>query len=75
MVNPAPGRARNTRRTIGRVAFVLAIGFVAWLPAGLLQIVPFVLSLPGESGLRVHAAAAVACLLVAAWGFWNEQDS
>jgi hypothetical protein len=57
------------------VAFVLAIGFVAWLPAGLLQIVPFVLSLPGESGLRVHAAAAVACLLVAAWGFWNEQDS
>jgi hypothetical protein len=57
------------------VALVLAIGLIAWLPAGLLQLVPFVLSLPGESGLRVHAAAAVACLLVAAWAYWNDQDS
>ncbi len=75
MVNPAPGPVRDTRRTIGRVAFVLAIGFIVWLPAGLLGVVPFVLSLPGESSLRVHAAAAVACLLIAAWGFWNDQDS
>lgn len=75
MVNAAPGPVRSIRRTIGRVAFVLAIGFIVWLPAGLLQIVPFVLSLPGESSLRVHAAAAVACLLVAAWAYWNDQDS
>jgi hypothetical protein len=66
---------RTTRRTIGRVAFVLAIGFVVWLPAGLLEIVPFVFSLPGESRLRVHAAAAVACLLVAAWAYWNDRGS
>jgi hypothetical protein len=75
MVNPAPGPAHNNRRTIGRVALLLAIGFIAWLPAGMLQVVPFVLSLPGESSLRVHAAAAVACLLVAAWAYWNDQDS
>lgn len=65
----------DLRRTIGRVAFALAIGFIAWLPAGLLGFVPFVLSLPGESGLRAHASAAVLCLLVAAWAYWNDQDS
>jgi hypothetical protein len=55
------------------VAFVLAIGFIVWLPAGMLGVVPFVLSLPNESSLRVHASAAVACLLIAAWAYWNEQ--
>jgi hypothetical protein len=75
VVKPARGPVRNTRRLMGRVAFVLAIVLVAWLPAGLLQIVPFVLSLPNESSLRVHAAAAVACLLIAAWAYWNDQDS
>lgn len=74
MVKPVHGPRRVIRRTIGRVAFVLAIGFIVWLPAGLLGIVPFVLSLPNESSLRVHAAAAVACLLIAAWAYWNDQD-
>jgi len=74
-VNPAPGPVRNPRRTIGRVAIVLATVFIVWLPAGMLDIVPFVLSPPGESGLRSHAGAAVSCLLVAAWAYWNDEDS
>lgn len=74
MVDPASPHLRNTKRAIGRAALVLAIGFVAWLPAGLLQIVPFVLSLPGESGLRAHATAAIAALLLAAWAYWDDSD-
>lgn len=74
-MNPAPAPARNPRRTIGRAAIVLATVFIIWLPAGILDIVPFVFSLPGESGLRSHAGAAVLCLLVAAWGYWNDEDS
>jgi len=58
---------------VGKSAFALAIMFVGWLPLGTLQMIPFVLQLPGESSLRVHAAAAVACLMVAAWGFWERQ--
>ena len=60
------------RLNIARAALVLGGVFVVWLPAGILDVVPFVLELPGESSIRVHAAAAVACLMVAAWGFWNE---
>ena len=74
-MNPAPGPVRNPRRTIGRVAIVLATVFIVWLPAGLLDIVPFVFSLPGESGLRSHAGAAVSSLLIAAWAYWNDEDS
>jgi len=60
-----------TRLTIGRFAFALALALLAWLPLGVLGIVPFVLALPGEPQLRVHASAVVGCLLVAAWGFWE----
>jgi len=54
------------------MALLLGLVFVVWLPAGIFDIVPFVLGFPGESSIRVHAAAAVACLMVAAWGFWND---
>lgn len=74
-MNPAPAPVRGPRRTIGRVAILLATVFIVWLPAGMLDIVPFVLSLPGESSLRSHAGAAVSCLLVAAWAYWNDEDS
>ena len=62
----------SLRRRIGRGAFLLGLLFIGWLPMGILDIVPFVLQLPGEPSIRVHAAAAVACLIVAAWGFWYE---
>ena len=63
----------KVRRLIGVSAFALALLFLAWLPLGALEIIPFVLTLPGEPSLRVHAAATVGCLMVAAWGFWNIQ--
>ena len=63
----------KVRRLVGISAFALALVFIAWLPLGAFDIIPFVLTLPGEPSVRVHAAAAVGCLMVAAWGFWNIQ--
>jgi hypothetical protein len=59
------------RRQIAVCALSLALLLIAWLPLGIANVVPFVIELPGESSLRLHAAAAVVCLLVAAWGFWE----
>lgn len=56
---------------IGTAALLLAVVFIVWLPLGILNVVPLVLELPGESGLRLHAGAAVGCLAIAAWGFWD----
>ena len=64
-------RSVKLQRMIGTAAFLLALMFIVWLPLGILHVVPLVLELPGESSLRVHAAAAVGCLVVAAWGFWD----
>jgi len=61
----------NVRRKIGVISLVLALIFIVWLPLGILALVPFILELPGESGLRSHAGVAVGCLLIAAWGFWE----
>lgn len=61
----------SRRRAVGVVAFSMALLFIAWLPLGVFDIVPFALSLYGESALRTHGAAAVVCLMVAAWGFWD----
>jgi hypothetical protein len=65
---------RRHERTRGWVAisvFATALLLIAWLPLGVLKIVPFVLSIPGTDPLRAHAGAAIACLLVAALGFWR----
>jgi hypothetical protein len=59
------------RRKIAVMALALALIFIAWLPLGIFDVVPFLLQLPGEPSFRVHAGAAVGCLLVAAWGFWE----
>jgi len=64
-------RSVKLQRMIGMAAFLLALVFIVWLPLGILHVVPLVLELPGESSLRMHAGAAVGCLLVAAWGFWD----
>ncbi len=66
-------RLSKWQRPIGAVAFVLALVFIAWLPLGIFDLVPFVIALPGQSSLRLHAAAAVASLMVAAWGFWERR--
>ena len=65
---------RSLKQLVGGGALSLAAVFMLWLPLGALGVVPFVLELPGESHLRSHAAAAVLCLLVAAWGFWEHES-
>ncbi len=59
------------RKWAASAFFVAALVLVAWLPLGVLNIVPFVLSFPGIGQLRAHAGAAIACLLIAAMGFWK----
>ena len=58
---------------MGVGALSLGLALIGWLPLGIFGVVPFVFELPGELSLRVHAAAAVGCLMVAAWGFWDRQ--
>ena len=60
------------RQGTGAGALALGLLFGAWLPLGLFHVVPFVFELAGETALRTHATAAVACLMVAAWGFWED---
>lgn len=67
----APAGKAKFRRGAGLAGGVLAILFMAWLPLGILDLVPFVLQIPGESLLRTHAGAAVACLMVTAWACWE----
>ena len=66
------GGLRKLRRVTGVGGLALGLLLGAWLPLGLFNVVPFVFELAGETALRTHAAAAVACLMVAAWGFWND---
>ena len=66
-----PSKAARLRRGIGIAGGVMAALFVAWLPLGVLGVIPFVLQIPGESYLRTHAGAAVACLMVTAWAYWE----
>jgi hypothetical protein len=65
------GRVAKFRRFAGFIGAVLAIVFMVWLPLGILGIVPFALQIPGESLLRTHAGAAVTCLMVTAWAYWE----
>lgn len=65
------GRLAGVRRVAGLIGGVLAVVFMAWLPLGILGVIPFALQIPGESLLRTHAGAAVACLMVTAWACWE----
>jgi hypothetical protein len=69
--NSVTSRPRKLRRAIGSGFFVAALMFTAWLPLGILDVVPFVMHLPGESMVRSHAGAAVLSFMLAAWGFWE----
>lgn len=64
--------SRLWRKGLARFALILGSLSMLWLVAGTFGFLPFVLSLPGESSVRVHAAVTIACLLVAAWGYWND---
>jgi hypothetical protein len=58
--------SRRLRRRTASCLFLLALLFTAWLPLGLVNALPFIFEWPGESSLRLHAAAAVGCLMLAA---------
>ena len=65
-------RPKALRRFVGAISFAVAMVFTAWLLLGILNVVPLLLQLPGESTVRSHAGAAVLLLMVAAWGFWED---
>lgn len=60
------------RTKLGWMAVFCAVVFVVWLPLGIVELVPFVFEIPGETLLRSHAGLAVGSLMVAAWGFWEK---
>lgn len=64
-------RREKLRRSIGAVSFAIALVLSGWLLLGILDVVPLVLQLPGESTVRSHAGAAVLLLMIAAWGYWE----
>lgn len=64
-------RFLRLRRAMGAAAFTTALILITWLPLGILKVVRFALEFPGESSLRLHTAAAILSLLVAAWGYWE----
>jgi len=70
-VAETPAPARRARLLFGAGVFAAGVALAIWLPLGILDIVPFALSVPGVLQLRLHAGAAVACLLLAAWAFWE----
>lgn len=67
----ANGHPSSLRHRFGIGVFAAGLVLVAWLPLGVFGVVPFAFVLPGETALRAHASAAIACLLVAAWALWR----
>ena len=64
-------RPERLRRSIGAVFFAIALVLTGWLLLGILDVVPLVLQLPGESTVRSLAGATVLFLMIAAWGYWE----
>jgi len=67
----AASRSQKLRRALGVTCFAVAMVFAGWLLLGILDVVPLLLQLPGESTVRSHAGAAVLLLMIAAWCFWE----
>tara|TARA_B110000014_G_C19726047_1_gene379287 strand:- start:9 stop:197 length:189 start_codon:yes stop_codon:yes gene_type:complete len=60
------------KRKIGKAALVLGSLSLIWLILGMINVVPFLIELPQETGIRAHASLAVIFLLIGSWAFWNE---
>ena len=60
------------KRRIGKAALVLGFLALIWLILGMINVVPFLIELPQETGIREHASLAVIFLLIGSWAFWNE---
>lgn len=61
----------DMRKTVGLFGLALAAAFFVWLLAGLIPAIPSMVEVFGVPGLRIPAAVAVAGLLLAALGFWE----
>lgn len=70
-VQPAPHRGASSRirKALGLMGVAMAAPFFVWLPLGLLGIVPSMVDVFGEAGLRTPASVTVGGLLIAALGF------
>lgn len=60
------------RSQLSKLAALFACLSSIWLFLGMFETIPFVFQIPGETMLRTHASIAVIFLLLAAWGFWNQ---
>jgi hypothetical protein len=61
------------RKRLARVTFLLGVISLVWLIFGMLELVPLIFHIPGETNLRTHASATLLFLLSASWAFWNER--
>lgn len=61
------------RKNIARITFLLALISLGWLILGMLELVPLIIHIPGETNLRAHASVTLLFLLFASWAFWNEK--
>ena len=64
-------QALGCRRMLGVLGALTALPFFAWLPLGLLELVPSMVDVFGVPGLRIPASLTVGGLLVAAVGFYE----
>jgi len=60
------------RKTFGKICFVISILASIWLILGMLNIIPLLIKIHGETDIRAHASLAVFFLICAAWGFWKQ---
>ena len=67
----AANRREGLRRSMGAICLAVALVLTGWLLLGILDVVPLVLQLPGESAVRSHAGAAVLLFMIATWGYWE----
>ena len=61
------------RKKLARVTFLLGVISLVWLIFGILELVPLIFHIPGETNLRAHASVTLLFLLLASWAFWDEK--
>lgn len=68
----ASRRPRGVRLFVGYLGVMVALPVFIWLLIGLVPAVPSMVDVFGIPGLRWPASVAVAGLLMAAIGFWED---
>ncbi|MBB5211811.1 hypothetical protein [Microbulbifer hydrolyticus] len=62
----------NRRRWLGYAGLVVVLPWAVWLVLGLFGWAPSMVAVFGIPGLRIPASIAIAGLLIAAIGFWQD---